>query len=227
MGRTASIYGLASSGVDPHGRRPQHARSPRRPGQTGVWCGSIRTSCSRRGDAARRLSSKRVRQRTCRRTRLHGLHADRTPRDGGQLDWSATNADVEAGITRFGAPSTEVRPGSGGRTPVPRETAVANRRATFEVKSPFDDSVVAPRSACPTAADVEEAAAAAAETVRGVPAPAGVTRAPRRSITSRSASSETIDENAGADRAARVASRSSGRRSRRRARSRRSAGRPR
>ena len=44
---------------------------------------------------------------------------------------------------------------------------------TFEVKSPFDDSVVA-EIGVPTQADVEEATAAAADHVRGVPAPAGV-----------------------------------------------------
>jgi len=57
---------------------------------------------------------------------------------------------------------------------------------TFEVKSPFDDSVVA-EVAVPTAADVEEAIATAASTFeesKKLP----VWDAPRLSITSRSAS---------------------------------------
>ena len=66
---------------------------------------------------------------------------------------------------------------------------------TFEVKSPYDDSVVA-EIGVPTDADVEEADRGRGRDVRGVPAPAGRTRAPRRSTTSRSACRETVDENA-------------------------------
>ena len=65
---------------------------------------------------------------------------------------------------------------------------------TFEVTSPYDDSVVA-EIGVPTAADVEEATAVAAETFES-PSTSRCTCAPRRSITSRKRLAETIDENA-------------------------------
>ena len=66
---------------------------------------------------------------------------------------------------------------------------------TFEVHSPFDDSVVA-EIGVPTEADVEEAVATAAATVRGVARSCRSGRAPTRSTTSPSGCRETIEENA-------------------------------
>ena len=92
---------------------------------------------------------------------------------------------------------------------------------TFEVHSPYDDAVVA-EIGVPTAEDVEEAVATAAETFEGSRSLPVHARADALDHISRRLG-ESIDQNAELI-AQEEGSRSSGRRSRRRGRSRRSAG---